>query len=161
LTLGESAHARAHRTVPTELTPDVLLVLATMLATLVLWQQPLDLAPHTTDLSPTSVWAGQLKWVLRTPPHGHTQLIVATDAAGDVAVHSSHAHDGLTVTSVAAAPGVPSLKVRAAAYELATTLAENRHIAQRSRFDPGRRAAQFEYPLRTDRSLMTSDYRQN
>jgi hypothetical protein len=118
---------------PGQPTPDLSLVLATVLATRVLWEDAFHLAP-ASDLGPTSAWAGQLKWVLRATSC-HAQFIAATDAAGDVAVHSAPARDGLTVTSVAAAPDVSALKVLAAAYELATSLARRRSIARRSLFD--------------------------
>jgi hypothetical protein len=57
---------------------------------------------------------------LRTPDgFGHEQFVAATTSAGDVAVHRARARDGLTVTSVAAAPDAPAAEVLAAAHEVA------------------------------------------
>jgi hypothetical protein len=122
------------RTFPVDLSADVLLVLATALATKVSWQEPFDVVPAGT-LGPGSPWASELGRVLRTPPgHGHAQFIATTSEAGDVAVHSARARDGLQVTSVAARPGVPAGDVIAAAYRLASALAVGGEVPQRSLF---------------------------
>jgi hypothetical protein len=95
------------------------LVAATVLATRVSWERPFDLAPASA-LGPSSPWSARLSQVLRTPDGpGHEQFIAATEAVGDVAVHTAHARGGLLVTSVAAAPGVPAADVLAVAYDLA------------------------------------------
>jgi Serpin (serine protease inhibitor) len=119
---------------PTRVTPETLVLLATALATRVAWDEPYDLAP-ASDLGPTSAWAPKLKQVLRTPAYGHVQFIASTEAAGDVAVHRAIASGGLVVTSVAAAPDVPALRVLATAYELATTALQSRDDVRRSLFD--------------------------
>lgn len=117
---------------PLTLGPDTLLVLATALATRVSWDRPFDLAP-ASDLGRDSAWAGRLGTVLRTPEgHGHRQFIAATEQAGDVAVHTAEAREGLHVTSVIAAPGVPAADVLAAAYEVAEA---GRGVVRRSLFD--------------------------
>lgn len=118
-----------------QLPPGPLLVLATALATKVLWDWPFDLAP-ARDLGAASPWVGRLNHVLRTPRWGaHTQFVAATERAGDVAVHTARAGDGLAVTSVIAAPGVSPCDVLAVAYDLATAVACGGHVARRSLFD--------------------------
>lgn len=125
-----------------QLPPGPLLVLATALATKVLWDQPFDLAP-ARDLGPASPWVGRLNHVLRTPRGvrvfsawgAHTQFVAATERAGDVAVHTAGAREGLAVTSVIAAPGVSPSDVLAVAYDLATVVACGGHVARRSLFD--------------------------
>ncbi|MEN3307097.1 MAG: hypothetical protein V7603_3299, partial [Micromonosporaceae bacterium] len=124
---------------PLALAPDVLLVLATALATRVSWEVPFDPVP-AGELGPGSAWAGQLGTVLRSPgTYAHEQYIAATARAGDVAVHTAQARPaqvagerhGLAVTSVIADPGVAPADVLAAAYELAT----GGQAARRSLFD--------------------------
>jgi hypothetical protein len=98
---------------------DLLLVLATALATRVSWTVPFTAVP-ASRLGPASPWAGQLNRVLATPARGpgHEQFIAVTGMAGDVAVHIARARDGLAVVSVAALPGVPSAAVLAAAHQI-------------------------------------------
>ena len=122
------------RKFPVDLSPDVLLMLATALATKVSWQQPFDVA-DAAALGPHSPWARELGRVLRTPRGpGHAQFIATTGEAGDVAVHTAWARDGLQVTSVAAQPGVPAGDVIAAAYRLASAIATGGEVARRSLF---------------------------
>lgn len=116
-------------------------LLATALAARVSWERPFDLAPASA-LGAASPWATTLTGVLRTPHGpgnggvpGHDQFIVATDAAGDVAVHAASARDGLLVVSVAAAPEVPAVDVLSAAYDLGTAFAVGRPLTRRSLFD--------------------------
>jgi hypothetical protein len=114
---------------------DFWLLAATALATRVSWEGPFDLAPATA-LGPSSPWPARLSRVLRTPDGpGHEQFIAATEAAGDVAMHTAHARGGLLVTSVAAAPGIPPADVLAVAYDLAVARATWRPVARRSLFD--------------------------
>jgi hypothetical protein len=114
---------------------DLWLLAATVLATRVSWERPFDLAPASA-LGPSSPWSAKLSRVLRTPHGpGHEQFIAATEAVGDVAVHSAHARGGVLVTSVAAAPGVLAADVLAVAYELATAGAAGRTVARRSLYD--------------------------
>jgi hypothetical protein len=120
---------------PLQLTTPVRLLVASALATRVSWEVPFGLAP-AADLGPQSPWAGTLSQVLRTPgDRGHQQFVAATDAAGDVAVHTARARDGLFVTSVAAQPGVPAADVLGAAYDLAAAAATGAAVARRSLFD--------------------------
>ncbi len=124
------------RRFPIELTPQIVLLLATALATRVSWAQPFDLAP-ASELGPASPWAAKLNRVLRTPARlsvSHRQFIAATQA-GDVAVHTATARGGLLVTSVAAAPDAPPGEVLAAAYDIAVAVATGGPVARRSLFD--------------------------
>ncbi len=115
--------------------PSIWLLIATVLATRVSWERPFDLAPGAA-LGPSSPWAATLSRVLRTPEGpGHQQFVVATEAVGDVAVHTARARGGLLVTSVAAAPGVPAADVLDAAYDLAPALATGGPVPRRSLFD--------------------------
>jgi hypothetical protein len=115
--------------------PSMHLLIATVLATRVSWQRPFDVAPAGA-LGPSSPWAAQLGEVLRTPEGpGHEQFVATTQTAGDVAVHTALARGGLQVTSVAAAPGVASGDVLAAAYELAPALATGGPVTRSSLFD--------------------------
>ncbi len=120
---------------PVEVTDETMLVLATALAAKVSWAAPFDVVPASA-LGPDSAWAGTLSRVLRTPPEdwGHSQFIAADDQAGDVAVHTARATDGLLVTSVAALPGVPAPDVLAAAGRLASAIALDDPVARRSLF---------------------------
>ncbi len=124
---------------------DLWLLAATVLATRVSWERPFDLAPASA-LGPSSPWLGRLSRVLRTPDGpGHEQFIAATEAAGDVAVHTARARGGLLVTSVAAAPDVRAADVLAVAYDLAVArvtrgtaigaTAAGGMVARRSLFD--------------------------
>jgi hypothetical protein len=122
-------------TFPIDLTPSTLILLATVLAAKVSWEQPFDLAP-ADELGQDSPWASQLSQVLRTPPGPqHRQFIAVTDRAGEVAVHTAQARGGLLVTSVAAHPRVPAADVLAAAYPLARAVAVGDDAAERSLFD--------------------------
>jgi hypothetical protein len=115
--------------------PSIWLLAATVIATKVSWERPFDLAPASA-LGPSSPWAGLLHQVLRTPDGpGHEQFVAATEAAGDVAVHTARARGGLQVTSVAAAPAVPEADVIAAAYDVAPALATGGPVTRRSLFD--------------------------
>ena len=132
--------------------PGLQLLVATALATRVSWDTPFALAPAAA-LGQFSPWAAGLSQVLRTPDdYSHQQFVATTAAAGDVAVHTAWASSqmtattagdltvynsahGVTVTSVAAAPGVPPGQVLAAAYELAPAVAARRELPRRSLFD--------------------------
>jgi hypothetical protein len=112
-----------------------LILLATVLAAKVSWEQPFDLAAASA-LGPGSPWSSQLSRVLRTPASmDHRQFIAATDRAGDVAVHTAFARGGLLVTSVAAQHGIPAADVLAAAYTLACAIAVGGEVTERSLFD--------------------------
>jgi len=108
---------------PLQLQPDTLLILASALATRVSWDEPFEVVP--ADRLGASPWAARLNQVLHTPgpdaKRGHDQHIVSTPGAGDVAVHSARAREGLLVTSVIADPAVPAERVISAAYDIVST----------------------------------------
>ena len=88
---GVAGHAWADRHTlglikrfPVSVGPDVVLLLATALATKVSWHVPFDLAPGTR----LAGWG--VERVLATPEYGHYhESFVATTRAGDVAVHTA------------------------------------------------------------------------
>lgn len=105
---------------PIELTPQLVLLLASALATKVSWDVPFDLEPAPALGGP---WAAQLTQVLRTPQIGHTAFLAETRQAGRVIVHAAPATDEesgarLHVVSVAADADVPPERVIAAGYEI-------------------------------------------
>ena len=119
---------------PLALDRDVILLLATALATKVSWVQPFTLAP-SARLGPSSAWSGAVSQVLEMPDHGHEAFIAHVPSLGDVAVHTGYAVEGLRVTSVIAAEGSSPVEVLGAAYELATAAATRGPIARQSLFD--------------------------
>jgi hypothetical protein len=90
-------------------------VLASALATRISWKPAFD---TTGSAEFRSGWRERVRTVLRTPERGHECAIARHPDAGDVGVHRAHA-DGLTVTSVIAAPDVPAGQVLAAAHDAA------------------------------------------
>jgi hypothetical protein len=151
---GLDAWAREHtlgliEKFPLTVTPEVLLVLASALATRVSWTDPFQVAPADA-LGPGSTWAGRLRRALRTPDRGHRCWIADTARAGTVAVHAAPARAertadrvaGLTVVSVAAAPEVAAGDVLAAAHEVAAVAA-----ATPEDHPPADRRSLFDLPL--------------
>ncbi len=102
---------------PIRITPLVVLVLASALATKVSWQRPFEVVPAVA--LGDSPWATALQRVLRSPESGHDCYIAQTDRAGRVAVHTARDELGLAVTSVIAATEVATADVLAAAHEAA------------------------------------------
>jgi hypothetical protein len=105
---------------PIELSPDVVCLLATALATRVSWEVPFEVV-DAAALGP-SRWPA-LRRVLRPPPGDprHRQYLAGTDRAGPVGAHLTAARGGLLVGSVIAAdPAVPAGDVLAAAEEVVT-----------------------------------------
>ncbi|MGO9077768.1 MAG: hypothetical protein ACLQDY_01845 [Streptosporangiaceae bacterium] len=120
---------------PLRLDPATYLVLATALATRVSWQRPFQLAA-ASELGSGSPWAARVARVLRMPSgNGHAAFIAATETAGDVAVHTAVARDGLLVTSVIAAAGVPPGDVLAVAHQQAMAAAAGNTSVRRSLYD--------------------------
>ena len=125
------AWARAHTlglidSFPLRVSPDVMLMLGSALATRVSWEHPFEVAPAAA-LGPRSAWSTRLARVLRSPARGHTAYIATTERAGDVIVHVARAASGrpgpldragLDVVSVAAAPEVAAADVLAVAHDL-------------------------------------------
>jgi hypothetical protein len=135
---GLDAWAREHTfglidQFPVRRSPDLLLVLATVLATRVSWLTPFTTVP-AGRLGDGSPWAARLDHVLATPrpSRGHDQFVAVTTEAGDVAVHCAAATGGLAVFSVAAAPEVPALTVLAAAHRVACEQAAGGTVPRRS-----------------------------
>ncbi|SIM62734.1 hypothetical protein [Micromonospora cremea] len=144
---GLDAWAREHtlgliEKFPLRVGPDVVLALASALATRISWADPFEIA-DAGALGPGSAWAGRLRRVLRSPRRGHRGAIVSTARAGDVIVHAAPAQAadgaGLVVVSVAAEPHVPPAEVLAAAYQLSAGVADGAE-------PPGRRSL-FDLPL--------------
>jgi hypothetical protein len=125
---------------PLELTSEVVLVLATALATRISWMIPFDVVPARA--LGEGDWSRGLTSVLRTPERGFsTAFITSTARAGEVAVHVGPALDGgrfaqsLAVVSVIAAPDVAPVDVIASAYEVASEFASHRTMSRPSLFD--------------------------
>jgi hypothetical protein len=122
---------------PIAVTPEIVCILATALATKVSWEQPFTVV-EAAALAP-SPWAGRLERVLRAPRGDprHRQFLTATDRAGLVAVHLARARGGLLVGSVIAADGsVPAGDVLAATEDIVTAEArEPGRVARHSLFD--------------------------
>jgi hypothetical protein len=127
---------------PLQMSPAVVLALASALATRVSWEEPFEVVP-AGELGPHSSWAGRLTRALRTPEQGHTSYIATTERAGDVIVHVARAKSGrsrldeagLSVVSIAAAPDVKPADVLAAAYQLGPAAIGERPAGRRSLFD--------------------------
>jgi hypothetical protein len=129
---------------PIKLSQEVVLALATALATRVSWREPFDVAPAAA-LGGGSAWASQLTTVLRTPEEGHISFAARSRHAGDVIVHvastdwrseQGDATAGLHAVSVAADADVHPQRVLAAAYELGPSAAlDPRQPARVSLFD--------------------------
>jgi hypothetical protein len=89
---------------PLRITGEVVLLLASALASKVSWDVPFQVVAAAA-LHP-SPWATRLEWVLQPPRvggrRGHRQFLVATERAGTVAVHLTGARGGLLVGSVIA-----------------------------------------------------------
>ena len=111
---------------PLTLDRDVLCVLANALATRISWTHP-----FTTTGSDVfrSDWREHVRTVLRTPDKGHECVIARHPAAGEIGVHRARA-EGLAVTSVVAAPDVPTDAVLAAAHDAARDRVERLPLAE-------------------------------
>ncbi|MET8093666.1 hypothetical protein [Micromonospora sp. NPDC005220] len=141
---GLDAWAREHTlglidTFPMQVSPKVVLALASALATRVSWATPFEVA-GASAFGAGSPWAQQLRRALRSPSQGHRCAIVSTAQAGDVIVHAAPAQTtdgaGLVVLSVAAGPQVPPAEVLAVAYDLSAGAADGAQPAgSRSLFD--------------------------
>ena len=122
---------------PITLRPEMVLLMASALATKVSWERPFDLVAGSA-LGPSSPWAGELHHVLRSPVADprHQQFVADTERAGTVIVHTASARGGLQVTSVAAMPDVPAIDVIVAAHIIAAAQGAGGHgVQRRSLFD--------------------------
>ncbi len=122
---------------PIELTPDVVCLLASALATKVSWDVPFDVV-DAAALGPGH-WSARLRRVLRPPPGDprHRQYLAGTGRAGTVGVHLAGARGGLLVGSViAASQAVPPGDVLAVAEQIVAAEARQRgSVARLSLFD--------------------------
>ena len=105
---------------PAEITHLTRLLLTSVLATRVSWQDPFEVVPAPAHLRPSSPWHGRVSQVLldrrwRRPP----MMLARTDAAGVVAVHFALATEELAVLSVGADPLIDRRLVFEATYEIA------------------------------------------
>jgi hypothetical protein len=121
---------------PLKVTPEVILLMATALATKVSWVRPFKLVPAAA-LGSASPWSSSLDQVLRSPhAREHPQFIADTEQAGRVAVHTAKAQGGLQVTSVIAAPEVAPVDVITSAHLIAMSEAASLRTVKRcSLFD--------------------------
>jgi len=115
---------------PVALGPTVRAVLCSAVATRISWSHPFGLV--AADVF-RSTWRSEVSTVLHSPRDGHHCRIVGHPTAGELAVHRGFA-DGLTVTSVIAAPGVAPFVVLDAAHDVAGE-ALDRRLEARSLFD--------------------------
>jgi hypothetical protein len=122
---------------PIRVTPDLIVLLATALATKVSWEVPFAVV-DAAALAP-SPWATDVRRVLRAPQRDprHRQYIAETDRAGTVGVHLTGARGGLLVGSVIAVdPKTPAADVLAVAHSIVTWEARDpRRATSRSLFD--------------------------
>jgi hypothetical protein len=102
-------------TFPIQLSPDLVMLLASALATRISWSQPFALEDAGAL---RYCWGEDVHQVLRSAPT-HRVHLVDTEAAGRVAVHVAGSADGLDVTSVIADEDVSPAAVIAAAHEVA------------------------------------------
>jgi hypothetical protein len=107
---------------PVRLRDDLLLVLASALATRVRWRQLFTLVP-AEELRSGGPFADAVTLALRSV-RGHDVRLVRTSAAGLVGAHVAGSGDGLAVVSVLAAPEAERAAVLAAAHEVALGLGE-------------------------------------
>jgi hypothetical protein len=108
---------------PLQVTDDLMLVLASAVATKVRWWQPFDVVP-ATELAISGRRGGFADAVTRAlrSVRGQDVRLVSTQAAGLVGAHVAASKDGLAVVSVLGAPDVDRAGVLAAAHEVALGL---------------------------------------
>lgn len=124
---------------PIEITKLTRLILASVLATKVTWQEPLEVVPAAEHLRDSSPWFDRLQNVLLDRSPIIPLMLARTEAAGVVAVHFAVATEDLAVVAVAADPTLDRGLALEAAYE----------IAERCRYDDlaGARCSLFDLPL--------------
>jgi hypothetical protein len=105
---------------PSQLTHLTRLVLSSVLATKVSWQESFEVVSAQDHLRPSSPWRDQVAHVLLDRQHHRLPMMLATtEAAGVVAVHFALANEDLAVISVAADPEIDRRVAFEAAYEIA------------------------------------------
>jgi hypothetical protein len=112
-------------------------VLASVLATKVSWLEPFTVAEADRCIDPASPWYGQVgRMLVEYGPRAGGTMIVGTDAAGAVAVHTARAREQVMVLSVSAEPSTPRQAVLEAAHEVAALVGDRSSSAARmSLFD--------------------------
>jgi hypothetical protein len=122
---------------PVTVTPKLVCLLATVLATKVSWEVPFEVV-KAAELAP-SPWATELRRVLRAPFQDprHRQYVTHTERAGRVGVHLTGARGGLLVGSVIASDQtMPAADVLAAAEDIvASEATEPMSVGATSLFD--------------------------
>jgi len=108
---------------PVDVTPDVLLVLASALATRVRWLRAFEVVPGSELAAPGrgDDFGARVARALRSV-EGHDVRLVRTSAAGLVGAHVAASADGLAVVSVLGPTNVDRSSVLAAADEVAARL---------------------------------------
>ncbi|MGZ4649439.1 MAG: hypothetical protein ACXV3A_02715, partial [Kineosporiaceae bacterium] len=108
---------------PLRVTPDVLLLLASALATTVRWLQPFTVVPGTelAAVGRPGGFADRVSRALRSVS-GHDVRLVRTRSVGLVGAHVAASGDGLAVVSVLGPADADRADVLAAAYEVARSL---------------------------------------
>jgi hypothetical protein len=116
---------------PLTMDPQVLLVLASAIATRVSWDDPFDVVPAAELHGPFS---GMVERALRSVER-HRVYLARTAAAGLVGVHVASSAGGLAVVSVLAGTRVAREAALSAAYEVARSLDERGDGLRVSLFD--------------------------
>jgi hypothetical protein len=110
---------------PIDIDETTRLLLASVLATRVTWEDPFDVVPATDHLGSSNPWAGQVQHVLLHRSPLRSAMIATTKAAGVVGVHLAQAVEDVAVLSVAADHGLERAQVIEAAYELAQLIRDD------------------------------------
>jgi len=100
---------------PGQITPDLMFLLASALATKITWDAPFEVV-DSADLG-EGAWARKVKRVLRAHPR-HDNYLTVTRRAGTVGVHLAGTRAGLLVASVVAERNVAPGDVLGAAQEI-------------------------------------------
>ena len=112
---------------------EMLVVLASAVATRVSWEDPFEIATARERFSPASPWQDKVDQVLCTQHTMHAAL-VDTDDAGTVAVFEAVAQEDLTVICVIADPAVSREHVFDAAHEIVGHIRVGAKLPARSLF---------------------------
>ena len=135
---------------PIELSELSRLVLASVLATKVSWEDPFTIEAAIDHLRASSPWHGRLDQVMLDYGGSRLSMLAHTESAGVVAVHFAQAEEDLGVLSVSADPGVGRQEVFEAAYELARR-------CRNDTFDQARLSL-FDLPLGEGSSWLISEH---
>ena len=148
--LDRAPNRRPHTRLPIELSELSRLVLASVLATKVSWEDPFAIEAAIDHLRASSPWHGRLDQVMLDYGGSRLSMLAHTESAGVVAVHFAQAEEDLGVLSVSADPGVGRQEVFEAAYELARR-------CRNDTFDQARLSL-FDLPLGEGSSWLISEH---